>query len=246
MNTLARLEDAVKNDSVVTELLNAYSWIDNALAYANNEYYRSELMGFKYSYRILESLQQTFPQVMTSSISLAKELLLKRRASESGELRLQRLILKYQKLFFDTEILHLVDKYPYSRKHVPDFWLQNKNDYYPVEVKSSNFDKNALKQLNRYMKYYNKSYGYAIGSNCVVNLPSNITFVQITESIIEHKLINKKLLVEIPSNKSIILLIGLGIDKQLSIFDLLTPSKNRPLSEIEMYISKLDNLRGAR
>lgn len=63
-------------------------------------------------------------------------------------------------------------------KHIPDFWVQNNTEEIPVECKLYEFTSQGLRQLQRYMNYYNAEHGIAVGSECRCELPSNITFIQ--------------------------------------------------------------------
>ena len=62
-------------------------------------------------------------------------------------------------------------------KNIPDFWVFNGTDAVPVECKLHSFDKNALKQLQRYMTVYNCQTGIAVGSSLTVELPETIIFI---------------------------------------------------------------------
>lgn len=61
----------------------------------------------------------------------------------------------------------------------PDAWVKYNELIIPVEMKMGNFNCSALKQLQEYMKLYKYSYGIAIGSKATIDLPSNITFIEI-------------------------------------------------------------------
>ena len=63
-------------------------------------------------------------------------------------------------------------------KHIPDFWLKNKNEFIPVECKLGAFTENSLKQLLRYMDFYGASKGIAVANQCHCELPDNISFIQ--------------------------------------------------------------------
>lgn len=65
-------------------------------------------------------------------------------------------------------------------KHIPDFWVSNGIEYRPVECKLREFNKAALKQLLRYMNFYNCKSGYAIAKELTVKLPDNIIFIKYT------------------------------------------------------------------
>lgn len=84
---------------------------------------------------------------------------------------------KVIKIVEDSEIVQMIN----DRNHQPDLWLKVKGEEIPVEIKLSNFDLKALKQLERYIKHYNCNKGIAIGSNLVVDLPKNIYFISIEE-----------------------------------------------------------------
>ena len=61
-------------------------------------------------------------------------------------------------------------------KHVPDFWVENNNESIPVEIKLHSFDPRHLKQLQRYMTFYDCKKGIAIANKLNCALPENIEF----------------------------------------------------------------------
>lgn len=63
-------------------------------------------------------------------------------------------------------------------KHLPDFWVNNGYYNVPVECKLHKFDDAALRQLQRYMKFYGSNRGIAVAHKLSVPLPKNITFVK--------------------------------------------------------------------
>lgn len=91
----------------------------------------------------------------------------------------------YQKLFNDKcEII--LDGVKLIKKksiygHYPDAWVKIGVEEIPVEVKLNDFDKKALKQLERYINVYNKKKGIAVGRKLSVELPHNIAFVSLDE-----------------------------------------------------------------
>ena len=62
-------------------------------------------------------------------------------------------------------------------KHIPDAWLKENGEYIPVEVKLEKFGARALKQLNRYMEFYDCKNGIAVADELTVELPDNIQFI---------------------------------------------------------------------
>lgn len=66
-------------------------------------------------------------------------------------------------------------------RHIPDSWIIANNNLMPVEMKLRTFDKKALKQLQRYMDFYECAYGVAVAEKTNVELPKNIKFVFIDE-----------------------------------------------------------------
>lgn len=64
-----------------------------------------------------------------------------------------------------------------NRHHIPDAWLKENDEYIPVEVKLNNFNASALRQLKRYMEFYDCKNGVAVGDKLTVELPDNIQFV---------------------------------------------------------------------
>jgi CRISPR/Cas system-associated exonuclease Cas4 (RecB family) len=70
-------------------------------------------------------------------------------------------------------------------RHIPDAWIQLENEDIPVEVKLSDFDNKALKQLKRYMTFYKCKKGIAVGKKYTANKEENITFIPI-DSFFEY------------------------------------------------------------
>lgn len=64
-----------------------------------------------------------------------------------------------------------------NQRHQPDLWIKVNGHDIPVEIKLHSFDKKALKQLQRYMNFYNCQKGIAVGSCLKVELPENIVFI---------------------------------------------------------------------
>lgn len=62
-------------------------------------------------------------------------------------------------------------------KHIPDFWLKKKDEYIPVEIKLNGFNGTHLKQLERYMNFYDCSNGIAVAKELRCPLPNNIKFI---------------------------------------------------------------------
>lgn len=62
-------------------------------------------------------------------------------------------------------------------KHIPDFWLKRKDKYIPVEIKLHEFRGAHLKQLQRYMDFYNCDNGIAVGKELRCSLPDNVKFI---------------------------------------------------------------------
>lgn len=65
-------------------------------------------------------------------------------------------------------------------KHIPDSWVKMDGFLLPVEIKLNEFDEKALKQLQRYMKFYKVESGVAVGKALTADLPINIIFVPIS------------------------------------------------------------------
>ena len=63
----------------------------------------------------------------------------------------------------------------------PDSWIELNGEEVPVEIKLGNFDKKALKQLQRYINAFNAKNGVAVGRTLTVELPDNIIFVSNNE-----------------------------------------------------------------
>lgn len=85
----------------------------------------------------------------------------------------------------------LGDNYAISDKksnsdNIPDFWLlKDNNDYIPVEIKLHDFNDRSLKQLIRYINYYDCDKGIAIGKRLNCDLPDNIKFISFSENDIQ-------------------------------------------------------------
>lgn len=70
-----------------------------------------------------------------------------------------------------------------DRHHRPDSWVQIGETLIPVEMKKSDFDGKALKQLTRYMNFYQCKNGVAVGSRLSVKIPKSIRFINISEFV---------------------------------------------------------------
>lgn len=68
-----------------------------------------------------------------------------------------------------------------DQRHRPDAWVRIGEDSVPVEMKLGNFNRAALKQLRRYIGFYDSPGGIAVGKQLTTCLPENITFVSIDE-----------------------------------------------------------------
>lgn len=58
--------------------------------------------------------------------------------------------------------------------HKPDFWVFSFGEIMPTECKLRDFDKKALKQLQRYMEFYHCAHGVAVASDFTCEVPKNI------------------------------------------------------------------------
>lgn len=66
--------------------------------------------------------------------------------------------------------------------HQPDAWVICDEEFLmPVEIKLKDFNHKSLKQLKRYMDFYNCGFGIAVAKNLKVKLPENIKFISISE-----------------------------------------------------------------
>ena len=81
---------------------------------------------------------------------------------------------KYKKVLGED---YKIIKRKNNPKHIPDFWLMNNKEYIPVEIKLHEFNANHLKQLQRYINFYECSKGLAVAKELKCPLPSNIKFV---------------------------------------------------------------------
>lgn len=95
------------------------------------------------------------------------------RKFEKDELYFQRLFKEKCSSLGLGEIVPHKD----NQKHIPDAWINRNGELIPVEVKVSDFNKKALKQLNRYMDVYNTRHGIAVARSLAVELPDNIEFI---------------------------------------------------------------------
>lgn len=66
-----------------------------------------------------------------------------------------------------------------NNRHIPDVWIELENEEIPVEVKLDKFDNKALKQLERYMKFYNCNKGIAVAKSYTASSKDNIIFISI-------------------------------------------------------------------
>lgn len=65
-----------------------------------------------------------------------------------------------------------------NSKHRPDLWLAIDGEEVPVEMKLNAFDSKALRQLQRYMNFYNCKKGIAVAKELDCKIPDNITFLE--------------------------------------------------------------------
>lgn len=63
-----------------------------------------------------------------------------------------------------------------DKHNKPDAWVDLNGELIPVEVKNEAFDKNAMKQINRYISFFGCKRGIAIGTKLSVELPHNVLF----------------------------------------------------------------------
>lgn len=68
-----------------------------------------------------------------------------------------------------------------NKNHIPDAWVSWQGEILPVEVKCHDFDKKALEQLLRYMRFYHTNMGIAVGRRLTAKIPNNIRFVSLKE-----------------------------------------------------------------
>src|SRR5690625_4137299 len=81
---------------------------------------------------------------------------------------------KYKKVLGED---YKIIKRKNNPKHIPDFWLMSNKEYITVEIKLHEFNANHLKQLQRYINFYECSKGLAVAKELKCPLPSNIKFV---------------------------------------------------------------------
>lgn len=67
---------------------------------------------------------------------------------------------------------------PRQRGHIPDFFIEVSGSIAPVEIKRGPIDKQAIRQLDRYMKNYKMEEGYAVGHKLVTTLQRGMHFCQ--------------------------------------------------------------------
>lgn len=65
--------------------------------------------------------------------------------------------------------------------HIPDFWMRKDENFIPVEIKLNNFTTKSLKQLLRYMDFYDCERGIAVAEKLTCTLPENIKFISFKE-----------------------------------------------------------------
>lgn len=63
-------------------------------------------------------------------------------------------------------------------KNIPDFWIMQDAEYIPVECKVDDFTVAGLKQLQRYMDFYECGKGIAVARDLKCELPANIKFIK--------------------------------------------------------------------
>lgn len=68
-----------------------------------------------------------------------------------------------------------------NKENIPDRWVKYKNYLIPVEFKRYEFTEKHKEQLERYMKFYNSSFGIAIGKELATSLNDNMLFISIED-----------------------------------------------------------------
>jgi hypothetical protein len=76
--------------------------------------------------------------------------------------------------------LNFKDGYKLQSGRIPDFISSENNIDYPVECKIK-FTERGLNQLKTYMVEMGVDKGYAVAFSCEIELPNNITFIQVGE-----------------------------------------------------------------
>lgn len=66
-------------------------------------------------------------------------------------------------------------------KHQPDLWIEKESKKIPIEVKLKDFNSKSLKQLERYMSFYECDQGIAVAESLTTELPANIQFISIKD-----------------------------------------------------------------
>lgn len=78
------------------------------------------------------------------------------------------------------------------KEHRPDAWIKLDGSVIPVEVKLHDFDRLALRQLERYMDAYGEERGVAVAREATVALPENIIFVGLDQLVDPNSEENEK------------------------------------------------------
>lgn len=95
-------------------------------------------------------------------------------SENKNEYHYQLLFKQYaSKIFHNCRIIHKKTD-PHNQ---PDAWVEINGEEIPVEVKLADFNKSALKQLNRYMLAFKCYKGIAVARTLSIELPKNIIFV---------------------------------------------------------------------
>jgi len=72
----------------------------------------------------------------------------------------------------------IIDNYKFNRSNVPDFMVKVGGMLRPVEIKKNRATMSAVKQISRYINFYNTDKGYLVAPELSGSLPDNVIFIE--------------------------------------------------------------------
>ncbi len=72
----------------------------------------------------------------------------------------------------------IINDYKFNKSNVPDFMINIGGLIRPVEIKKGKATGSAIKQISRYINFYNADKGYLVAPKTSVTMPDNVIFVK--------------------------------------------------------------------
>jgi len=136
---------------------------------------RADAVKLREEFRKVDSLFDTFTWIQnTISTEISRAILL----SQNTEKDIQEyFIANIDKYIPCGNIVNIKT----NGKHIPDFFVETNEMLCVGEIKKDSFDEQAKRQLQRYIKFYKSSHGFAVAKELNSNLDKNMTFIEISE-----------------------------------------------------------------